>query len=204
MSRHTLPSLLYGVTKKINDKMPQSHVKKMIDQNISLKKQFAVRLNIFHLFSRRRFNSKILKTELVQYKNNNRTFYAKKLRTLLQNLLGNDGVLIYPTFPSAAHFPYEIFSKICDVSYMMIFNSLGLPVTQCPIGLNRNGLPIGVQVIYRYVFSFTEKLNSVNCSFYIRQVVANPGCDHLTIAVAQEIERAFGGWQPPTPGEKMV
>lgn len=36
------------------------------------------------------------------------------------------------------------------------------------------------------------------------QIVANPGCDHLTIAVAQEIERAFGGWQQPPSYEKMV
>ncbi|XP_046412472.1 fatty-acid amide hydrolase 2 isoform X2 [Neodiprion fabricii] len=95
------------------------------------------------------------------------------------DLLGDNGVLIYPTFVSAAHYPYEIYHKVCNVSYLAIFNSLGLPVTQCPLGFNRNGLPIGVQI------------------------VANPGCDHLTLSVAREIERAFGGWQQPTTGEKV-
>lgn len=54
--------------------------------------------------------------------------------------------MIFPTFTTAAHFPYEIYHKNCDVTYMMIFNSIGLPVTQCPIGINRDGLPIGFQV----------------------------------------------------------
>lgn len=63
---------------------------------------------------------------------------------------------------------------------MMIFNSIGLPVTQCPLGLNKDGLPIGFQV------------------------VGNVGKDHLTIAVAREIERAFGGWQEPPSDLKTV
>lgn len=29
------------------------------------------------------------------------------------------------------------------------------------------------------------------------QVVGAPNSDRLTLAVAEEIERAFGGWQPP-------
>ncbi|KAG8036967.1 hypothetical protein G9C98_004289 [Cotesia typhae] len=63
--------------------------------------------------------------------------------------------------------------RVCNVTYMMIFNAIGLPVTQCPIGFNKNGLPIGFQV------------------------VGNVGQDHLTIAVAREVERIFGGWKPP-------
>jgi fatty acid amide hydrolase 2 len=60
------------------------------------------------------------------------------------------------------------------MSYTGIFNILGFPVTQCPMGLNKNGLPIGVQVI------------------------AAPFNDHLTIAVANEIEKQFGGWVSPS------
>jgi fatty acid amide hydrolase 2 len=56
------------------------------------------------------------------------------------------------------------------------FNLLGLPATQVPLGLNRRGLPLGVQV------------------------AAAPGNDHLTIAAALELERACGGWvEPPLP-----
>jgi fatty acid amide hydrolase 2 len=46
-------------------------------------------------------------------------------------------------------------------------------VTQTPLGLDRQGLPLGVQV------------------------VAGPGRDHVSIAVAMELERVFGGWTPP-------
>uniref|UniRef100_A0A6M2DUW9 Putative amidase n=1 Tax=Xenopsylla cheopis TaxID=163159 RepID=A0A6M2DUW9_XENCH len=95
------------------------------------------------------------------------------LRFEFQNLLGTDGVFLYPTFPSLPHYHYEIFHKILNCSYMMIFNSLGFPVTNCTLGLSNEGLPIGMQV------------------------AANPGQDHLTIAMAQEMERAFGGWIPP-------
>jgi fatty acid amide hydrolase 2 len=48
---------------------------------------------------------------------------------------------------------------------------LELPVTQVPIGVGENGMPLGVQV------------------------VAAHGNDHLTIAVALELEKKFGGWQ---------
>jgi len=40
------------------------------------------------------------------------------------------------------------------------------------------------------------KLDKREFDFFL-QIVANPGCDHLTIAVAQEIERTFGGWKEP-------
>jgi len=56
-----------------------------------------------------------------------------------------------------------------------LFNLLGLPVTEVPLGLNEAGLPLGVQV------------------------VAGRDRDHVSIAVAAELERAFGGWVPP-PG----
>jgi fatty acid amide hydrolase 2 len=46
-------------------------------------------------------------------------------------------------------------------------------VTEVPLGLSDGGLPVGVQV------------------------AAAPGADHVTIAVAQELERVFGGWVPP-------
>ena len=47
-------------------------------------------------------------------------------------------------------------------------------MTQVPLGLGERGLPLGVQV------------------------AAGPGRDHVSIAVALELERVFGGWVPPT------
>jgi fatty acid amide hydrolase 2 len=55
----------------------------------------------------------------------------------------------------------------------MIFNVLGLPVTQVPLGLSKSGLPIGLQI------------------------VSGPFNDHLSIGVAEELEKTFGGWVPP-------
>jgi fatty acid amide hydrolase 2 len=58
---------------------------------------------------------------------------------------------------------------------MAAFNLLGLPATEIPLGLNQRGLPLGVQA------------------------AAARGHDHLSVAVAVELERAFGGWVPPRP-----
>lgn len=54
-----------------------------------------------------------------------------------------------------------------------IINILGLPITQCPLGLGEEGLPLGVQVI-------AGKLH-----------------DHLTLEVALYLEKTFGGWRDP-------
>lgn len=54
-----------------------------------------------------------------------------------------------------------------------IINMLGLPVTQCPLGLGEEGLPLGVQV-------GAGKLQ-----------------DHLTLEVALYLEKTFGGWRDP-------
>ncbi|XP_054015348.1 fatty-acid amide hydrolase 2, partial [Hylaeus anthracinus] len=104
------------------------------------------------------------------------------LKKQFEDILGDNGVMIYPSFVSAAYYRYESFNNIPNFAYMMLFNVLGLPVTQCPMGLNANGLPLGLQI------------------------VAGTGNDHLSIAVAQEIDRIFGGWrQPPcSSGEESI
>ena len=58
-------------------------------------------------------------------------------------------------------------------AYTAILNMMEFPVTQVPLGLNEKGLPLGVQV------------------------AALHGNDHMTIAAAGELEKAFGGWVPP-------
>ena len=95
---------------------------------------------------------------------------AEELRQELESILGDDGVLLYPSHPTTAlnHnvpllFPFNF-------SYTAIFNVLYLPVTQCPVGLSKSGLPLGIQV------------------------VAANNKDRLSVAVAMEIERLCGGW----------
>lgn len=99
----------------------------------------------------------------------------ESLKLEFKELLGSDGVFIYPTFPNTAHQHYQIYHKLLEPMYMAIFNTLGLPVSNCMIGLDRRNLPMGIQV------------------------VANPGMDHLCLAVAREMERRYGGWvRPPS------
>lgn len=99
---------------------------------------------------------------------------SKDLYQELRDILGEDGVFLYPTHPTAAPMHYEPMCKPFNFSYTGIINVLGLPATACPLGLNKQGLPIGIQV------------------------VAGLYQDHLTLAVAEELERGFGGWVPPT------
>ncbi|XP_070166300.1 fatty-acid amide hydrolase 2-like isoform X2 [Polyergus mexicanus] len=103
-----------------------------------------------------------------------------RLKKQFEELLGDNGVLIFPSFISSAHYPHEGLYNVCNYTYMMIFNVLGFPVTQCPLGFDKNQLPLGLQI------------------------VANPGCDYLTIAVAQEIERTFGGWREPSESKRLT
>ena len=106
------------------------------------------------------------------------------LKTLLDqitSLLGEDGVLLYPSHPCPAPYHNQPLLTPFNFTYTAIFNALGLPVTQVPLGLNGQGLPVGVQV------------------------VGAPYQDHLTIAVAAELEKGFGGWKSPggVEGKKM-
>ena len=79
-----------------------------------------------------------------------------------------------PSHPHVA--PYHnhpVFTPF-NFAYTGLFNALGFPVTQCPLGLSSSkGVPLGIQV------------------------VAAPYQDHLCLAVAQELEKSFGGWVSP-------
>lgn len=66
-----------------------------------------------------------------------------ELKTKLMRILGDNGVLLFPTFPSSA--PYRGSGAI-DFGYTGIFNVLGFPSTTCPLGKDKKGLPFGIQV----------------------------------------------------------
>lgn len=97
----------------------------------------------------------------------------KLLSKEFEDLLDEDTVLFYPTFPVTAPYHGEVLLKFPSCGYTGIFNFLGLPSTQCPLGFNKEGLPYGMQVI--------GTMNN----------------DPLTIACAVELEKAFGGWKQP-------
>ncbi|GJQ74745.1 hypothetical protein Trydic_g21594 [Trypoxylus dichotomus] len=92
---------------------------------------------------------------------------------IVSNALGENGVIICPTFPVDAPFHRALFTKSYDNVYMSVFNSLGFPATVAPVGFSKKGLPFGLQIVGR------------------------PYSDRLTMAIAQEIEKAFGGWKAP-------
>lgn len=71
---------------------------------------------------------------------------AENLKHQFHELLGTNGVFLYPTFPTTAHRHYQIYHKLVDTGYMMVFNTIGLPVTNCMVRLDRHKLPIGIQV----------------------------------------------------------
>lgn len=84
-----------------------------------------------------------------------------------------DGVLLHPPFSRVAPRHGRTVGRPWMLAPMAVFNMVGLPVTQVPLGLNERGLPLGVQV------------------------AAGRDRDHVAIAVALALERAFGGWVPP-------
>jgi fatty acid amide hydrolase 2 len=86
-----------------------------------------------------------------------------------------DGVLLHPPFPRVAPRHGRTVGRPWMLAPTAVFNLLGLPVTQVPLGLNDAGLPLGVQV------------------------AANRDRDHVAIAVAMQLEHSFGGWVPPDP-----
>lgn len=96
-----------------------------------------------------------------------------RLKENLVNRLGDKGVMLYPPYPSVAPRHREPLLPPFYWVYTAVINALEMPATQVPLGLNRKGLPLGVQLIGKH------------------------GNDSLTIALARELEMEFGGWTPP-------
>lgn len=96
-----------------------------------------------------------------------------KMQKDLEEKLGPDGILILPPHPRVAPKHRAPLWSPFDFIYTGIFTTLGLPATSVPMGLNEDGIPLGVQV------------------------VAGNMKDHLTLSCAELLESTFGGWQPP-------
>jgi len=96
-----------------------------------------------------------------------------ELRKRLHDLLGEDGVLVHPPYPTVAPRHYKALVPPFNFVHCAIFNVMEVPATSVPMGLDHDGLPTGVQV------------------------VAAPERDHLGIACALALEADAGGWVPP-------
>jgi fatty acid amide hydrolase 2 len=97
---------------------------------------------------------------------------GRRLADELINAIG-DGVLLHPAHPRVAPRHGRTIGRLWLLTPAAVFNLAGVPVTQVPLGLSDGGMPLGVQV------------------------AAGIDNDHISIAVALALERAFGGWVPP-------
>lgn len=97
----------------------------------------------------------------------------EKLVRQFQELLSTNGVFLFPTHPTVAPLHNQPIFQPFNFAYTSIFNSLALPTTQVPLGLSSTGIPVGIQV------------------------VAARDQDRLCLALACELEKAFGGWVKP-------
>ncbi len=104
---------------------------------------------------------------------------GNRLKEKIDDLLKKDGVILYPSYSRPAPFHNRPLLTPIDFAYTGIFNVLRLPVTQVPLGLSKDGVPLGIQIVS----------NSYN--------------DHITIRLAMEFEKEFGGWRPPEWVEKL-
>ncbi|KAF1766686.1 hypothetical protein GCK72_006644 [Caenorhabditis remanei] len=98
-----------------------------------------------------------------------------RLKRQVKELLGNDGILLFPSWPCTAMFHNEPILAPFNFCYTALWNVLSVPVVQCPLGLDSYGLPLGVQVI------------------------GNQYTDRNLIAIAQVLEEGFNGWTPAGP-----
>jgi len=98
---------------------------------------------------------------------------GRRLRTRLNTVLGEGGVMLMPAWPTTAPKHGRTLRHPKHVVYAAIHNVLELPVTTVPMGLGRDGLPLGVQVVGAH------------------------GGDAVTIAAAQVLEAGAGGWRAP-------
>jgi amidase len=94
-------------------------------------------------------------------------------RSTMLSFMENYDIIICPVcaYPAMHHgTSFEMFPAF---SYTMTYNLTGWPAAVVRAGTSPEGLPIGIQI------------------------VARPWRDDVALAVAQYIEKALGGWQPP-------
>lgn len=99
---------------------------------------------------------------------------GESLKGRLKEAIGPAGVMIHPPLPVPAPFHDEGVLGVFNAAATAIFNVMELPVTQIPLGLDANGLPLGLQIV------------GDHCN------------DHLTIRVAVALEEGgLACWKPP-------
>ncbi len=100
---------------------------------------------------------------------------ARELASDLIDAIG-EGVILHPAHQRVAPRHGGTVGRPWLFTPAAMFNLAGVPVTEVPLGLSEEGLPLGVQV------------------------AAGMDRDHVSIAVGLALEQIFGGWVPPRDG----
>lgn len=98
---------------------------------------------------------------------------AQELQKKVETLLGSQNIVLMPVHPRVAPRHQMPYLRPFDFSMTGAWNPFGVPTTAIPMGLDDRGLPLSVQVI------------------------AGFGQDHLNFAVAEILEKKFGGFKAP-------
>ena len=96
-----------------------------------------------------------------------------------------------PTHPTVAPYHTQPYCQPFNFLYTGIINTLGFPAVHVPTGLSgryKDDMPVGVQV--------RRKRKALSRTLLV-QIVAGNHLDRLCLAVARELEVAFGGWRDP-------
>ncbi|MFO8056427.1 MAG: amidase family protein, partial [bacterium] len=111
--------------------------------------------------------------QLLKKRNQNLLGEADRMREMIEEKLGDNGVLICPVFPVPAPRHSRIWLNFSGIGYSGVINILGFPATIIPVFHRPDGVPVSVQVVSRRFG------------------------DHLTLAAAKKLEEVFGGWRYP-------
>lgn len=96
-----------------------------------------------------------------------------QFRLAMHALLDDVEIILCPPCATTAKPHGTCFDTLRDFNYTMAYNLTGWPAAVVRCGTDENGLPIGVQIVGR------------------------PWQDATVLAVAQQLENHFGGWQAP-------
>jgi Asp-tRNA(Asn)/Glu-tRNA(Gln) amidotransferase A subunit family amidase len=74
--------------------------------------------------------------------------WRQRLREQFLSLVGEGGVAVCPIFPTTApHHGWAMAVSLLTLSYQTWVNLAGLPGLVVPVGHNRKGMPVGIQII---------------------------------------------------------
>lgn len=124
--------------------------------NLGQKKISSLTESFLKLASRYNFSVMELRARLVE---------LEQFRYHMMHFFSDYDLMVTPVTATTAKSHGKTFDALGDVGYVIVHNLTGWPATVIPCGYDRNGLPIGVQI------------------------VAKPGQDYLALSVALKLQK---------------